>query len=513
MVDLFESIVDFAAELVETALNFIVDKVLGPVIEAVVEPILEFVLTEFSKVMSDAISKIMPIIEKFLIDIAKPIFDLIISVINAIFVPIKYTMFAGILKFIDLLENVFDVFSGITKVTYNKNDDFLINVFFRSNAINRVFWSITILAIAILIVFTIIAIIKNMSNLDSDQTVGQIIGLSLKAMIILFIVPFISLILLNLSSIVLTKTSEIVTVTQSGESTPSLGTLTFLTFTMKLARNDEYNQEATLTDDLRAPYMLGKKDYSINGMGDFAVEKINYFLAFIVCGVMALIIVLCALVFIVKIFEVLILYITSPFFVATMVLDGGVKFKEWCKMFIAKMLGGFGMVIAMKLFFIISPIIMSSKVVFSTNDLTNLLAKSFFLIGGLWAAYKSGNLIIQIININAAYQEAGLSSEFATRAVRAGIKYGTVAVKAIATGGATLAMDAKNIALDAGRSVGEAVVKGEDSGGEKSAPQESNNAFRGGSSLNQAQNKNFGGLNSSSGLESKVSAGNKFLKK
>ncbi len=510
VVNALKEVADFVTDLAEKVITFIFDKVLGPVIEAVIEPIISTTLTKFSEILKSIVSAAMPIVEKFMIDIAEPIFNLIISVLNAIWTPINFAIFTGALKLMDLLENVFDIFAGIADVTYNGNKDFLLSVFFRNNVINRVFWSVTVIALAILAIFTIIAIIKNMGNLEAKQTNGQILGMSLKAMLALFLIPFLSLILLNLSSVVLRKTSEIVTLTQSGESSASLGTLTFLTFTMDAARDDEYNHGATLTDELRAPYLSGKKDYALDGMNDFAIEKINYFLAFVVCAVMIFIIVLCALVFVVKIFEVLILYITSPFFVATAVLDGGVKFKEWCKMFIAKILGGFGMVIVMKLFFIISPIVMSDRVVFSDSALINMLVKALFLIGGLWAAYKSGNLIIQIVNINAAYQEAGLSSEIATRAVRAGIKYGTVAVKAVASGGATLAMDAKNLALDAGKYIGNMVLKGEDedSNSGKSSKNGSN-AFRGGDNTSNSLKNDFtGNIGNKSGLGSKPSIGN-----
>ena len=520
IVDALKEVADFITDLAEKVLTFIFDKVLGPVIEAVIEPVIEAVLTKFSEILKTVISTMMPLIEKFLIDIAEPIFNLIISVLNAIWTPINFAIFTGALKFIDLLENVFDIFAGISDVTYNGSKDFLLNVFFKNNMINRVFWGVTLIALSILVIFTIIAIIKNMSNLDTKQTTGQILGMSVKAMAILFLIPFMSLILLNLSSTVLRKTSEVITLTQSGENSASLGTLTFLTFTMDAAREEEYNENAMLTDELRAPYMSGQKDYAINGMSDFAIEKINYLLAFTVCIVMTFIIILCAIVFVVKIFEVLILYITSPFFVATTVLDGGAKFKEWCKMFIAKLLGGFGMVIVMKLFFIISPIVMSDKVVFSQSQLANLLTKTLFLIGGLWAAYKSGNLIIQIVNINAAYQEAGLSSEIATRAVRAGIKYGTIAVKAVASGGSTLAMDAKNLAIDAGKSLGGMVLNGENSGAEKKEEKGSGNAFRGdsGPRANQPKNRTNGiteSLGNKEGIGSKVGSatGSKLLKK
>lgn len=509
MVDALKDVADFVTDLGEKIINFIVDEVLGPVIEAIIEPALDKIFTAFSTVVSEVVSTVMPVVENFLIDIAEPIFKLVISVLGAIWTPMCYAFFSGILKFIDLLEKIFNIFAGIENVKYNNNDDFLLNVFFQNNVINNVFRAMTLLALAILIVFTIIAIIKNMTNLEVKQTNGQILGMSLKAMLILFIVPFLSIALLNLSTVTLRKTNEIVTLSQGAENTPSLGTLTFLTFTMDLARTEKYNENASLTDELRASYMSGDKDYVINGMADFAVEKINYLLAFPVALVMAFIIILCALVFLVKIFEVLILYITAPFFVATIILDNGTKFKEWCKMFIAKMLGGFGMVIVMKLFFIISPIVMSSDVVFSTNSLADALTKSLFLIGGLWAAYKSGNLIIQIININAAYQEAGLSSEVATRAVRAGIKYGTMAVKAVATGGATLALDAKNVALDAGKSFGGAVMNGEDSGSESNKKEETDNAFRGGSTNFKSQfSDNKSG---SSGLLGKTSS-NSFKK-
>lgn len=515
MVDALKEVADFVTELAEKIVTFIFDEVIGPVVEKVIEPMLTEIFSAISELFKDAVSELMPTIEKVLLEVAEPIFNLIISIINAILAPLRFSYFTGMLKFMDLLEKIFDIFSGVAEVEYDGNKDFLLNVFFKNNTINKVFWAITIVALGILIIFTIIAIIKNMSNLEVKQTNGQILGMSLKAMLILFLVPFMSLVLVNLSTTVLRKTSEIVSVTETGESTASIGTLTFLTFTMDAAREDEYNENAELTDELRAPYMSGKKSYAIDGMNDFAIEEINYFLAFTVCGVILFILILCSLVFVVKIFEVLILYIASPFFVATIVLDGGVKFKEWAKMFIAKMLGGFGMVIIMKLFFIISPIVMSDKVVFSGSSLVNLLIKALFLIGGLWSAYKSGNLIMQIININAAYQEAGLSSEVATTVVRAGIKYGTMAVKAVATGGATLAMDAKNVALDVGASVGSTVLKGEDTNknensdkNSKSASKDSN-AFKG-DNKSMRDNK----LSPSKGTDtSKLSVGNKLSKK
>lgn len=515
MVDALKEVADFVTELAEKIVTFIFDEVIGPVVEKVIEPMLTEIFSAISELFKKAVSELMPTIEKVLLEVAEPIFNLIISIINAILAPLRFSYFTGMLKFMDLLEKIFDIFSGVAEVEYDGNKDFLLNVFFKNNTINKVFWAITIVALGILIIFTIIAIIKNMSNLEVKQTNGQILGMSLKAMLILFLVPFMSLVLVNLSTTVLRKTSEIVSVTETGESTASIGTLTFLIFTMDAAREDEYNENAELTDELRAPYMSGKKSYAIDGMNDFAIEEINYFLAFTVCGVILFILILCSLVFVVKIFEVLILYIASPFFVATIVLDGGVKFKEWAKMFIAKMLGGFGMVIIMKLFFIISPIVMSDKVVFSGSSLVNLLIKALFLIGGLWSAYKSGNLIMQIININAAYQEAGLSSEVATTVVRAGIKYGTMAVKAVATGGATLAMDAKNVALDVGASVGSTVLKGEDTNKDENSDKNSksaskdSNAFKG-DNKSMRDNK----LSPSKGTDtSKLSVGNKLSKK
>ncbi len=519
MVDALKAVADFVTNLAETIITFIFDEVLGPVIEKIIEPVLTEVFSAISEVFKLAVSTVMPVIENVLIEVAEPIFNLIISIINAIWTPLRFAFFTKMLTFMDLLENIFDIFSGVAEVKYNGSKDFLLNVFFKNNTINKVFWAITIVALAILIIFTIIAIIKNMSNLEVKQTNGQILGMALKAMLILFLIPFMSLVLVNLSTTVLRKTSEIVSLTETGESTASMGTMTFLTFTMDAAREDKYNENAELTDELRAPYMSGKKSYAIDGMKDFAIENINYLLAFTVCAVMLFILVLCTLVFVVKIFEVLLLYIASPFFVATIVLDGGVKFKEWAKMFIAKMLGGFGMVIVMKLFFIVAPIVMSDKVVFSGSSLVNLLVKALFLIGGLWSAYKSGNLIMQIININAAYQEAGLSSEVATRAVRAGIKYGTMAVKAVATGGATLAMDAKNVALDVGASLGNAVLKGEDtnkngnSAKNENSESKDSNAFKGDNKGDiKSMRDNKSGLSKGSD-SSKLSGGNKLSKK
>ena len=51
-------------------------------------------------------------------------------------------------------------------------------------------------------------------------------------------------------------------------------------------------------------------------------------------------------------FEILILFITAPFFSTSFITDEGKRFSNWGKMFITRLLSGFGMVIMVKVFLV-----------------------------------------------------------------------------------------------------------------------------------------------------------------
>ena len=301
-------------------------------------------------------------------------------------------MFINILNIIDILEYIFDVFIGFDKVNYNEKDAYILNVFFMNNLINKIFLAFIGLAIVLLLVFIAISLAKRyIGNTKKTKTVGKILGISLKSIALMCIIPICSVIVINTVSIVL---REVVSLTEENkEKNYSIGTLLYLNFTMGLEKDEQFSIKPSFDDDLRKEYLTGNKTYAINGTEDFFEEKIDYAIVIPICLMMLVIILICAITFCMKIFELLLLYIVAPFFVATIQNDEGQKFFKWCKIFISKLITSFSMVVLVKIFFIIIPLVMKSNIVFSENTMTNLLVRSTFIVGGLWATYEFSKLI------------------------------------------------------------------------------------------------------------------------
>ncbi len=301
-------------------------------------------------------------------------------------------MFINMLNMIDILEYIFDVFIGFDKVNYNEKDTYILNVFFMNNLINKIFLAFMGFAIVLLLVFIGISLErKYVGNTKKTRTVGKILGVSLKSIALMCIIPICSVIVINTVSIVL---REVVSITEENNDTKyGIGTLLYLNFTMCLERDEQFSIKPSFDDDLRKEYLAGNKTYAINGSEDFFEEKIDYAIVIPICLMMLVIILICAITFCMKMFELLLLYIIAPFFIATIQHDEGQKFYKWCKIFIGKLITGFSMVILIKIFFIIIPLIMKSNIVFSENSMTNLLVRSTFIVGGLWATYEFSKLI------------------------------------------------------------------------------------------------------------------------
>ncbi|MCL2455920.1 MAG: hypothetical protein FWD19_00050, partial [Defluviitaleaceae bacterium] len=104
-----------------------------------------------------------------------------------------------------------------------------------------------------------------------------------------------------------------------------------------------------------------------------------------------------AFIFARRIFEILLLYITSPYFVAMMPLDDGQKFKAWRDQFIGKMLAGFGIVLGMRIFLLMVPVIFSTNIRFTVLPITDSLIRMILLIAAVASVIKAHTLLSKII--------------------------------------------------------------------------------------------------------------------
>lgn len=218
--------------------------------------------------------------------------------------------------------------------------------------------------------------------------------------------------LLKLSVVILIGVSTALGYSQN----TSLGRILFVITSLDAAKNANMNVSSGagnlgVNDAIRNPFYLGIKDYGNMGVvrESFNLAKFDYVIGYIVSLFLIIIIGICLVTFVQRIFEVILLYIASPYFVATMPLDDGEKFSQWRDMFLSKCFTGFGSAIGMRLYLMICPMIMGNQIQFTrgASSEAEYLIKLFFLIGGAWAVLKSGGLITSILNFQSGQAEYG----------------------------------------------------------------------------------------------------------
>lgn len=210
--------------------------------------------------------------------------------------------------------------------------------------------------------------------------------------------------------------------------------LIFLITGMEASQNSMYNT-GDFNDAIRKGYISGEKSYNdlTQVRKDFDIWEMDYLVGYVACIVFIIIMAICIFTFIVRMFNLLLLYITAPLFAASMPMDDGSKWQSWTQAFVIQLFSGFGIIIAMRLYLIIIPVVISSDLVFFAGTgtgtaLLNRMAQLLMVLGGAWAVLQSGSVITGILAGNpgmaAIQQEGQIGSKvmgWATRAPRAAL--------------------------------------------------------------------------------------------
>lgn len=413
-------------------------------------------------------------------DVLFVVFNEYIDLIKDLFSDLLMQLLVILWKAVDYLEAVFDIFSGYRYVYQRSAVDpdrlepvYLLDYLFDLDPIKNAFLIITLLAAGLAMMFTIFAVAKSMADMTTDDKnpVGKVLGRALKTGVRFIMIPLLALFLLNISSIIVVKVSNIITDSYGVEgSSPTIGTIIFLTAGMEagneqmelkqelddyvssrnsLDPNDaEYQRlyqayqrslaEVSFNESPRVEYFtMQKKYYDTDRNGELEFKE--YFdpagFDFVICFACTIFVIFVLVadifLFIRRIFELLILYLVSPLFACTMPLDDGAAFSKWQNLFIAKFFSGFGSVFTMKLYLVLVLIIVGSGIQMHSDPTVDALLKLFIVIGGAWAAYKSQHLFLQIMN-----PEAAAAAQESTAMI---VGATVAAASAVASGGATLA--------------------------------------------------------------------------
>ena len=181
----------------------------------------------------------------------------------------------------------------------------------------------------------------------------------------------------------------------------------FLVSSMGAEENEQFINGG-FDDALRRSYINGEKDFLSFGdvYEDFAITQINYLIGIIAALACILFLAKVILMFIVRMLNLILLYVVSPLFASSMSLDEGSRFQNWTQSFVMQLLAAYAGVVMMRIYLLVVPIVVNSDLKFFepgtyASHLT-IYGQLLFVLAGAWAVSRATNLISGALTGHAA---------------------------------------------------------------------------------------------------------------
>ncbi len=395
--------------LFDSVYNWVLNKIISPVFDWV-KSVLNSVFTFLYK------NVIGPILDATIGKLARSLLDWIIDIIfQGLFYISKY-----VLQILDCLADLFDTMLGVTNVKFRGEEMTLLRAFLNIDAVRKAFWYINFFALGLAVIFAVYGVARSMMDMDFEnkRPVSRVLASLLNSVLNLFTIQLVVFGIIYLAEAILTGLNSAVALANGSTENTTLGRMIFIMGTLNAALNGDYNMTSDAVvngrivigpgDDIRKRF-YGLKDLSAYNLKDvqlyFNLRKLDYFVLIAVGAAFALLLLLGLLVAVRRIFNMLLLYIVSPLFAATIPLDDGEVFGKWRNLFIGTCFTGYGMLVSMKLYLLICPMIMGSELQLTDSIELDFVCRIVFLMGGLWAVYNSSSMITGLISGDAAGAE------------------------------------------------------------------------------------------------------------
>ncbi|MFR5633582.1 MAG: Mbov_0396 family ICE element transmembrane protein [Monoglobales bacterium] len=399
----------------------LLSKIFNAIFDAILSPVFKFLSSLLETVLGWLFRAVL---QPLLQNVLWPIFKGIVDLVFEIFAGVIYGIFASILELIDAMQTIFNIFSGVQLVGFSGQEQYpMLELIFRLEPIQRAVLIVTIISFVLMMMFSAVAMARSMLELDVDhlRPVSRVLSSTMKAMIRFALIPISCMFLIMMSSQLLVGIGRVFETSQT-----SLGRMVFVVASLDASNQAEYNISgkvkdsdkpvkpskyigANRNDPVRWDYYTGKKDYANMDTvkEDFNFARFDYLIGFIASVFLIVVLAISLLSFVCRIFDVMLLFVASPFFVSTMPLDDGERFRSWTKMFVGKLFSGYGTVLGMNLYMMLCPSVMAGNLSFGSSKSAeaDYLIRLIFIAGGAWAVIKSGPTITQILSEEAAGSE------------------------------------------------------------------------------------------------------------
>ncbi len=304
-----------------------------------------------------------------------------------------YNLVKTILNCIDFILGFAKMLAGIDTVTVGNENVEIAGYFLNHETIMDSFKMVAIIGFILLVVFTIFAIVRSIGKYGDGKSSVQICLDCAKSLLYMMLVPAIMIIGAEVVSVIMTAIYK---------ATNLQGTTLGSTLFTLITRDAKDGATEAVVEN----FANGTYSYYDRALVNefYALDDINYFLAF-VGGIAVLILLVRPLLsFVERIVGLVLLFLAAPISISTVPLDEGARFKLWREQVINKFLIAYGALISLNVFMLIMGIVLEIR--FFENETWNDLAQLVFIIGGA-AACKQGPVIIgNLVNQGAGSQYA-----------------------------------------------------------------------------------------------------------
>ena len=304
-----------------------------------------------------------------------------------------YGISKSILRLIDGLISCANKLCGIESVNIGGTETDLVSYMLRSEALANGFKIAAVLGFVVLIFFTIARIIMVVLKEKPDMSPIKVAGKAFKALLLFMFVPAIMLTLVWALNTIMNALYQ---ATMNGSQ--SLGTFLFHAF----------SQDAEILNQSIYDQIISGKDLYLNtDTVSAAIELSDFdFIFSWIAGIALLFTLAGALIqFVDRAISIGVLFMVSPFSIASSVLDDGGRFKLWREQVLIKFVSGYGIILYLNIYCLLISLIAPSDVVFFEGSFINNLFKLIIIIGGGFAMQKASALLGNLVGAGAGSRE------------------------------------------------------------------------------------------------------------
>ena len=389
----------------------------------------------FDKIANWIMSGITKVLTWLVTNIIAPVCSLVwenalkyvVEFVGEIVATFVYKIYAFILTILYAIETAVYSFAGATDVSYQGKQDNIVSLIFDQPAVSKAFWFITAIALVLLFIFTVISVMRSTLDFgyDGRRSVGNIMTNFITSAVTFLILPALCYGLIDLTSRVM---NALFVATSTGGVTSVTDSLFLLSVSANVGDTSlepaiQITQENfnNLSNMVRNNEMFW---YNLNDVLPYIHRATNVDLIVGLIGALVLIFNLLAMAatFIQRVIEIIVLYIVSPLFTATMPLDDGERFGRWRRTFIGRLCMGVGMIVALNITMLVISIVISGTGGYSisftepveytsdvvraaSNKALDIILKLIFVIGCIMSVRSIGNTITSMIDQDAGSAE------------------------------------------------------------------------------------------------------------